>query len=136
MPNPPKPTTLRVLEGNRAKRPLRKEPKPPPIAPEPPDWLDEEARTEWNRVVPDLESMGLLSRIDRSALAAYCSVWSKYVVAETMVSDDWRHGVATARLRDQLRAFITEFGMSPVARARISVPQKTDDKPSWMAASE
>lgn len=136
MPRQPKPTSLRVLEGNRGKRPLRNEPKPPPLSPEPPDWLDAEARAEWERVIPLLDEIGVLARLDRSSLAAYCSLWSKYVEAETLVTDDWRHAVTTARLRDQLRMFIAEFGMSPVARARLAVPQRKDDRPGWMAASE
>ena len=43
----PKPTHLKVLAGNPGKRPLPKnEPKPKPIAPRCPQWLDPIARKE------------------------------------------------------------------------------------------
>ena len=45
---PPKPTYLRILEGNPSKRPLnRNEPQPPPVETlDPPDYLGGHAATE------------------------------------------------------------------------------------------
>ena len=82
----PKPTILRVLEGNPGKRPLNDcEPTPPVCEPQRPDWLDEEAQAEWSRIVPELHEMGLLARADRAAMAAYCTAWSRWVQAEALV---------------------------------------------------
>ncbi len=39
-------------------------------APEPPDWLDDEGRDEWQRVVDDLAPLGLLKNSDRATLTA------------------------------------------------------------------
>ena len=41
------------------------------VAPEPPDWLDDEGRGEWQRVIDDLEPLGLLKSSDRGVLTAY-----------------------------------------------------------------
>ena len=82
----PKPSLIKLLDGNPGKRPVND--REPPLlegAPEPPEWLDAEAQAEWGRVTADLISMGLLSRADRPALAAYCTAWSRWVEAEAMV---------------------------------------------------
>lgn len=47
----PKPTALKVLEGNPGKRQLNVvEPKPRNKAPKCPAWLDAEAKKEWRRL--------------------------------------------------------------------------------------
>ena len=69
----PKPTGLKVLEGNLGKRPLNhKEPKPTKKAPRCPSWLEEDAKKEWKRMSKVLESMGLLTDMDMTAFAGYC----------------------------------------------------------------
>ena len=69
----PKPTTLRILEGNPGKRSLIDgPPQAPAKIPECPCFLDDEARAEWLRMAPVLLEMGLLTPADRAALAAYC----------------------------------------------------------------
>ncbi|HEX5106418.1 MAG TPA: phage terminase small subunit P27 family [Pirellulaceae bacterium] len=82
----PKPTLLKLLDGNPGKRPLNeREPVALQGLPAPPQWLDAEAKAEWERIIPDLAEMGVLSRADRPALAAYCTAWSRWVEAEGMV---------------------------------------------------
>ena len=51
---PPKPTYLRILEGNPSKRPLnRNEPQPPPVETlDPPDYLGGHARARLERHAP------------------------------------------------------------------------------------
>jgi phage terminase small subunit len=51
------------------------------VAPEPPDFLDDEGRAEWDRVIADLEPLGLLKNSDRGTLVAYCEAWSRFVAA-------------------------------------------------------
>ena len=47
----PKPTAIKVLEGNPGKRPLNKfEPAPEKKAPPCPEWLNGEAKAEWERL--------------------------------------------------------------------------------------
>lgn len=47
-----------------------------------PDHLTDEARKEWRRIMPELESVGMLPKIDRAALAAYCQAWATMVEAD------------------------------------------------------
>ncbi len=50
--------------------------------PEPPNFLSDEALGEWQRVTPQLERLGLISELDRAALAAYCQAYGRWVEAE------------------------------------------------------
>lgn len=83
----PKPTHLRILEGNPGKRALpRAEPKPKTAAPACPRFLTGEARKEWRRMVALLLPLGLLTQVDRAALAAYCQCWARWVYAEEQLA--------------------------------------------------
>jgi len=76
---PPKPLALKLLEGNRGKRPLpTNEPKPDPIAPRVPVFLSKDAKKEWKRIAPQLEKLGLLTQVDMATLAGYCESWAQY----------------------------------------------------------
>jgi P27 family predicted phage terminase small subunit len=143
MPGPArKPTRLRLIQGNPSKRPLNKrEPQPKVGVPPCPKHLDAEAKREWIRMSRQLEPLGLLTVIDRAALAAYCQAWSRWVEAETLVSE---HGliltspngypmpspyvtVANKAMR-AMHSLLVEFGMTPSSRSRIKVgePAKVD----------
>jgi len=52
-------------------------------APEPPDWLDEGARAEWDRVVPELDALSLLKAPDCAVLVGDVETWSRFVMAAT-----------------------------------------------------
>jgi P27 family predicted phage terminase small subunit len=43
-----------------------------------PRTLPEEAKAEWRRVVPELESMGIVATIDRGILIRYCVAWADW----------------------------------------------------------
>jgi P27 family predicted phage terminase small subunit len=70
----PKPVQLKVLEGNPGKRALDLSGgvNPRIEIPSPPRHLSPEARKEWKRITPLLEELGLISGLDRTALALYC----------------------------------------------------------------
>lgn len=138
MSNRPKPTALKVLQGNPGKRPLNlNEPRPDTSMPTCPAWLDATAKREWKRICPELSKLGLLTLLDRTALAGYCVAYSRWARAEQaikdgIVSQGFKKGkrpevqIAIDSL-NQVKAFCAEFGMTPSARARMVVPGKTDD---------
>ena len=79
------PTTLKLLKGRGEGRdsggcPVTHTPKFVREAPHPPEWLDAEARAEWDRVTPGLEALDMLKPEDRAALAAFCETWSRLLV--------------------------------------------------------
>jgi hypothetical protein len=76
----PKPTHLKLIEGNPGKRPIRIGPeRPVTTMPGPPDHLNADARTEWDRVAHGLHALRLLETVDRAALAAYCTAYARWV---------------------------------------------------------
>jgi P27 family predicted phage terminase small subunit len=139
--NPAKPTALKILEGNPGKRPLNlNEPKPKVIIPVCPDWLEEEAKKEWIRVVPELLRIGLLTMIDISALIGYCQSWGRYIEAEKHISEvgtsfETANGclmpvpeVAIAQKYLKLcQSFMIQFGLTPSSRGRITLPGESID---------
>lgn len=76
----PKPTNLKLVQGNPGKRPINKgEPKPPAgDALTPPAFLNAPAKVEWARVLGDLQRCGLVTTIDRAALAGYCQAYGTW----------------------------------------------------------
>jgi len=137
----PKPTAIKIAEGNPGKRRLNeREPQPDAGLPECPDHLDAEARNEWGRIGRALSELGLLTKVDRAALAAYCQLWSRWVDAEIKVRENGMVvttaqgnliqnpylGVCNTCLK-LLRQYLVEFGLTPSSRCRLSVPTGDDD---------
>lgn len=81
----PKPTALKLLEGNAGKRSLNLADgvNPRVEAPTAPKHLGIEARKEWKRITPLLEDLGLVSGLDRAALALYCQAVGRLSELET-----------------------------------------------------
>ncbi len=135
----PQPTAQKRLRGNPGKRALNtREPTPELAIPSCPDWLNSDARAEWDRIVPELAAMNLLTRVDRAALACYCQAWSTFKLAQgeldkyglTMMTggengfEMQRPEVAIAnKAMQQIKAFAAEFGFTPSARTSIKTPE-------------
>jgi P27 family predicted phage terminase small subunit len=132
----PKPTTLKILAGNPGHRPVNdREPAAPQGIPECPDFLDEEGQAEWPRICEDLQQMGVLSTVDRTAIAAYCANRSRWIEAEKQVkkfgtivkSPEKNFPMKSPYLciaesaQEQMRKLLVEFGLTPSSRSRIRV---------------
>lgn len=135
----PKPTALKVLEGNPGKRPLNTdEPKPKKKAPKCPSWLEPEAKKEWRRMSKTLEQIGVLTQVDGAAFAGYCQAYARWREAEEFLT---KHGtifktpsgyiqqvpqvsIAQTYLKI-MKDFCSEFGLTPSARTRIKADIET-----------
>ena len=133
----PKPTVLKIREGNPGKRRLNdREPTPPEGLPDRPPMLAGEAAAEWDRTVVVLHEMGLLTRADRSALAAYCTAYARWLQAEeqvakfgTIVKSPEKgfpmkspYLTVADQALETMRKFMVEFGLTPSSRSRIRLP--------------
>lgn len=158
----PLPANVHALRGNASKKPLSQllDGVHPEIEiPGCPPHLQVEAKKEWKRVSVELEALGLISKIDRGALAAYCSAWAETVICEKKIAqlnaadpngEAGLVGITPSgyqqmsvwvqirnRAYDRMMKFAAEFGMSPSARSRVSVSENNgqlglpgvDDKP-------
>ena len=129
----PKPTELKILEGNPGKRPLNfKEPHPEKKMPGCPDWLEDEAKNEWDRLAVPLFNLGLLTELDMASFASYCQAYARWKEAEEFIS---KHGaivktktgywqqvpqvsISRANQAMMIKA-AAEFGLTPTARSRL-----------------
>lgn len=81
----PLPANVHMLRGNPSKlsvADLVDALQPEVEVPNCPRHLLPEARKEWRRITPELERYGLISKLDRAALALYCQAYARWVWAE------------------------------------------------------
>jgi len=148
----PKPTHLRLVTGNAGKRPINAaEPKPRRERPSAPAHISDKARETWGYVTGLLDEMGVLTKADAIALEQLCEAYADSLAArdalrlfgspyyETVSQTGGvmhRAHPALAAMQDadrRIKAWLTEFGMTPSARSRITAnPQ--DDKADPAAA--
>lgn len=154
----PKPVALKLLEGNPGKRALDLGDgvNPKIEVPAVPKHLGQEARKEWKRIAPLLVELGLLSGLDRAALALYCQTYGRLAELEMafngMVAKHEAAGMnypdavfASSRSatpsgyeqqsvivqlisshRLQVHRHLMHFGLSPAARARVQPSNYVD----------
>lgn len=127
--------------------PPSKQPRPrlklEPAAPNPPTNLSREAKAEWNRIVPELDAKGLLSKVDRGVLSAYCDAWAQWNRARKeldqgamviLSGSDRRPAKNPAwQIYAQASVLIAQLGkelfITPNARLRAQLPE-ADDEPT------
>ena len=144
----PKPTALKVLEGNPGGRPLNpNEPKPAKKAPRCPAWLEDEAKKEWKRMGKTLEQMGLLTEMDMAAFAGYCQAYARWKEAEEFITQHgtivrtpsgyWQQvpqvSIAQTYLK-LMNRFAEQFGLTPASRSRIIAADSSTDTQDEMEA--
>jgi P27 family predicted phage terminase small subunit len=131
----PKPSHLKVLEGNPGRRPLNPgEPRPEVKVPTCPHHLCPSAKAEWKRLARQLFALGILTTLDRATLAAYCQSYGRWVEAEQKLKDTpallkmpsgyvqqnpWL--TISSKQLELMHKYMSELGLSPVARTRVDV---------------
>lgn len=84
----PLPTAVKELRGNPGKRKLNEaEPVPAAGEPEMPKGLSEGAAAEWNRILPGLMAMRIITPVDRATLAAYCYAYDIWMQANDEIRE-------------------------------------------------
>lgn len=137
----PKPTRIKVLNGNPGHRPLNtREPMPKRGRPVCPAWLDDEAKTVWRKLVPELDRLGLLTVVDDWMLAGFCQACAELKQATETLRKDGRYTQnaagtqvshpAVSQQRSALKAvmdFASRFGLDPSSRTKLSAPAPESD---------
>lgn len=120
----PKRTPTAILEnrGSRKVEFRKNEPKPGPAMPICPPWIQGEARLTWERVVPELVSLGVMTKLDGFAFSRYC-IYSVLWLKE--LNNPGRTEATLERYANQLQRLETSFGLTPSARASLDT-NKTD----------
>jgi len=139
MPRPKKPAKLRLIEGNRGKRPIPAEVEfaPPEKRPGCPAHLGRDGKRVRTIVLDAWESAGLLQEVDFPALEAFAFVYDQSVRLEKQVAAEGAVIEALSarghlikrpnpaletliRLRAPLHQGFKAFGIGPGNRAQIS----------------
>ena len=136
----PIPTKLKLVAGNPGNRPLpENEPQPQPALPACPSFLNAAAKAEWKRIAPKLRDLGLLTHLDRAALASYCQAYGRWKEAEEAVTSllvktkqggviqNPLLGIAN-RAMDQMNRALVELGMTPSSRTRVAAAKDDSDR--------
>ena len=129
----PQPTAIRRANGNPGKRAWNHaEPVPPDDLPDCPPHLSAVAREEWLRIAGTLHEMGVLTTVDRAALAAYCQCYGRWAEAEEKLKgtpvmlktplgyvqqSPWL-SVANKQL-ELMGRYMAELGITPASRSRV-----------------
>jgi P27 family predicted phage terminase small subunit len=143
---PPKPTKLKILQGNPGKRALPKnEPQPPASDGEAPDWLEGRPREAWDWLAPMLGDMKVLTEADKHALALLCDVYAEYIALRRVIQNRGRVYTTTTAQGDtmirprpevamisdawrRIHRMMVEFGMTPSARSKVTrLPEEEKD---------
>jgi|SRR5699024_7762853 len=138
MATPAKSARLQLLQGNPAKKNTEKlkrraeneeRLKMRSVNVKAPDWLDDIAKREFERVAKLLLDVELINEADVAHLALYCDAYSQYVgykeeVENTGLWIDDKPNPFIIRMRDaatQVRQFASDLGLSPQARAKLAI---------------
>lgn len=138
-----KPASVHRINGNPSKlsdeelKNLGDKIKPKSKAPACPDFLSRDAKAEWRRIADDLLTLGVLTKIDRAELSAYCQAWGDWKYAREKISELRDGGFVEStpsgykqisawmqvanRAEDRMRTAGATFGMNPAARTRLQV---------------
>lgn len=134
-----KPSSIKKLEGNRSKRPISEGPDYPSLDASPPDYLDDRATTEWERLYPILSANGVVTEADQWLLASYCQHYSDWIRLTLALRDDGdildsRNGekknplfAVRAQVHSALLAVAQQLGFSPQSRQRIATGRTEGD---------
>jgi P27 family predicted phage terminase small subunit len=127
-----KPKSLKeITSSQHTHAPEAKETKPVRML-ECPLELGPMARQEWDRIVSELTSKGVLSSFDRGPLAVYCNAYAQYFEAMeevqkygAMIKSPNGYPVQSPYLAvanrhaDTIIRIASEFGFTPASRSRI-----------------
>ena len=145
MPRPRKPTPMKILQGTD--QPCRMnydEPEYPKEIPEPTESLGPFALEEWMRVVPIMDSYGVLTTVDMAALEAYCRTYERWRRASDVLDAEGQMAftekgipckhpmvnVADSAGALMLR-YMVEFGLTPASRSKVKATNNGKGKSEW-----
>ena len=135
------PTALKLVKGtHRASRDNKNEPKPKADNIKMPAGLSPLAKKHWTMICKQLKDAGIMTNIDIPALMIYCESYAMWKDATDKINS---HGAVVKgkdgfpvrspyfmvmqRSFDQMKAMLTEFGMTPSSRSRVNA-QPAEEK--------
>lgn len=142
----PVPTALKLIKGtSQPCRENKKEPKPKADNIRKPSDLSPLAKKQWELVCKQLEEAQIMTNLDVQALVMYCETYAIWKDATDKISS---HGavvkgkdgyptrspylMVAQKSFEQIKTMLTEFGMTPSSRTRVSTTEPNKDpKDPW-----
>ncbi|RAH37420.1 phage terminase small subunit P27 family [Halomonas sp. SL1] len=138
----PLPANVHAIRGNPSKLPAHElaggqgsQPQIQAEIPPCPAFLSKDAKGEWKRIAKDLQTLGLISKLDRGELAVYCQAWSDWKRAREKITQLEDSGFVETtpsgykqmsawmqlanRAEERMRKAGSSFGLNPSARASL-----------------
>ena len=141
---PAVPTKLKLLRGNPGKRAIPKdEPLPEAVLPKAPATLNATGKKQWGKVAKQLYDCGILTQVDTESLYLYCVAWQDWCAAgiklkqQGMVIRGKGGPIINPYQRvsdvafDKMRKLMSEFGMTPSSRTRVTAAAKPKTDDPW-----
>lgn len=138
---PPKPTELHVLHGTFRKDRHSTDISPEPGQPSLPESLSKDEREIWELMCREIESIGLLYKIDGWQIERYAKFFCRWRQCEAFIAENGISYLAESgwkeypelkeshRLDKALKQIELVFGLQPSARSRITKPSVAPAKP-------
>lgn len=134
----PVPTALKLIRGtDQPSRVNKDEPKPKADKIKMPKGMSKLAQQHWDLVCCQLKDAGIITNLDVTALMLYCESFSLWRDATDKITT---HGavvkgrmdfpvrspylIVAQKAFDQMKTMLTEFGMTPSSRAKISTTKE------------
>ena len=139
------PTNVLNLRGSWRGKDRASEPDVPTGRPDKPPHLDGYALEQWERLVPMLEGMGVLTPNDRTALEIHCRTYAEwrtccdYIDAHGMTNEivtkengthrkEHPESVRSKQLLPILAQQLAAFGLTPAARSNVRPVDRGEEK--------
>lgn len=119
----PKPTKLKILEGNRGRREIKPEVKPTGVA-QRPDFDNAAMALAWDRLTPPLFAMGLATDADQEQLENMCYWWCEMQRARKLPRTSRDTFGQIERSQKMFNNLASSFGMTPRDRVGLEVKTK------------
>ena len=140
----PRPTALRLIDGNPSKRPINESEPSPTGKAWMPSHLSDEAKKCWRRIMRAMPP-GFYTPADEALLAAYCEAWSdharatKEIAAGRSIIVKSGKGFAVSplltirtRAAQTMVSLAARLGLSPADRVGLVAPaQSPNGKGKW-----
>lgn len=127
---PEKPAAKKPATKKPAKKPATKQ----PAEDAPPVWLGVQAKQKWREVYPLFARRGVITELDRDALALYCDAWQQLHDADTVLARAGSYfetekgyvGIHPAVARrnkaiDHIRKIGEQLGLTPNSRRGLDL---------------
>ncbi|EUJ64842.1 phage terminase small subunit P27 family [Listeria fleischmannii] len=149
MPRPAKAAKLSLLDGNKGKKNTQTLKKRAEQEQKmkletdkllPPSWLDKIGKEAFLFVVEELTKIELIGNADLHAIALYSDFYSQYLKYKRLVKakGNWvgdKPNPFISKMDNaakQMRAFGSDIGLSPQARARLAIKlAEGEGEPEW-----